>query len=263
MTRSAIAWACAVALGFAAVAPASAEIRTRTIDYKQGDTALQGYLAYDDARPGKRPGVLVIHTRNGLDTFTKERTEALAKMGYVAFAADIFGKDIRPANVEEAITQSRIYAADRPLTRLRAAAALDVLTKQSTVDTSKIAVIGYCFGGMTALELARSGAPVLGTAVFHATLKTPTPQDAKNIKGRVLAMHGSEDPIAPQEEVQNFIKEMRDAKVPFELDMYGGVVHGYTNPANRDSPNPKAIFYNERADRKSWASMQEFFAEIF
>jgi dienelactone hydrolase len=262
MTRPAFAIALA-AIAIAAATPATAEIRTQTVDYKQGDTLLQGYLAYDDARPGKRPGILVVHTRNGLDAFTKERTEALAKMGYVAFAADIFGKDVRPANVEEAIEQSKKYGADRPLTRLRAAAAFDVLLQQASVDASKIAVIGYCFGGMVALEHARAGAPVLGTAVFHATLKTPTPQDAKNIKGRVLAMHGSEDPIAPQEEVQNFIKEMRDAKVAFELDMYGGVVHGYTNPANAKSPSPQSILYNERADKKSWESMQELFKDIF
>jgi dienelactone hydrolase len=252
-------FACA---GLCSTGHAAAEIRAQNVDYKQGDTVLEGYLAYDDTVTGKRPGVLLVPTRNGLDAFARTRTEALAKLGYVGFAADIFGKGIRPTNVAEAQEQSAKYGKDRPLARLRAQAALDTLRGQPMVDTESLAVIGFCFGGMVALELARSGAPLLATVTFHGTLNTPTPDDAKNIKGRVLVLHGAEDPVAPMVEVQALIKEMRDAKVDFGLELYGGVVHGYTNPQNGTDAS-KSSAYNERADKRSWTAMQELFKEVF
>ena len=247
--------------GLCSAGHAAAEIGAQNLEYKQGDTVLEGYLAYDDMVAGKRPGVLLVPTRNGLDAFARTRTEALAKLGYVAFAADIFGKGVRPTNVAEAQEQSAKYGKDRPLTRLRAQASLDTLRNQPMVDTGNLAVIGFCFGGMVALELARSGAPLLATVTFHGTLSTPTPEDAKNIKGRVLVLHGAEDPVAPMPEVQAFIKEMRDAKVDFALELYGGVVHGYTNPQN-GTDTSKSSAYNERADRRSWIAMQDLFKEV-
>jgi dienelactone hydrolase len=255
-----------LAAAFAFIAPlgaAWAEIRGQVVEYRQGDTVLEGYLSYDDAVTGKRPGVLVAHTYFGLNNFIRARADALAKMGYVVFAADIYGKGVRASNATEASQLSAKYGADRPLTRLRAQAALDVLSKNPLVDTGRIATVGYCFGGMVALELARSGAPVIATVVFHGTLKTPTPQDAKNIKGHVLVLHGADDPIAPQKEVDDFITEMRNGKVAFDLEMYSGVVHGFTNPASVGPAASAAIAYSERADRLSWASMKSLLTDAF
>jgi dienelactone hydrolase len=241
---------------------AQADIVGRDVDYKLGDTELEGFLAYDQAAPGKRPGILVMHTRRGLGDFIKERTQALAALGYVAFAADIFGKGVRPVADKDAAVQSTKYRKDRPLTRARAQAGLDMLRQNPLVDQAKTGVIGYCIGGMVALELARTGAPLAGVAVFHGTLDTPTPEDDKNIKGRVLVMHGADDPVANQQEVETFIKEMRAARVDFQLDLYGGVVHGFTETKNGNDPS-RGSAYDARADRLSWAAMQGFFHDIF
>ena len=241
---------------------ARADIAGRDVDYRLGDTPLEGFLAYDQGATGKRPGILMMHTRRGLGDFIKERTEALAQMGYVAFAADIFGKGVRPVADKDASVQSTKYRQDRALTRARAQAGLDLLLQNPMVDAGKVGVIGYCIGGMVALELARTGAPLAGVAVFHGTLDTPTPQDDKNIKGRVLVMHGADDPVANQQEVATFIQEMRAAKIDFQLEMYGGVVHGFTETKNGSDPS-RGSAYNARADRLSWASMQGFFHDIF
>jgi dienelactone hydrolase len=241
---------------------ARAAVAGQDIAYKDGAAELEGFLAVDGATTGKRPGILVMHTRRGLGDFIKERTEALAAMGYVVFAADYFGKGVRPVADKDAQVESVKYRRDRALARSRAQASLDRLRQHPLVDTSRIGVVGYCLGGMVALELARMGAPLSGTAVFHGSLDTPTPDDARNIKGRVMVMHGADDPVANQEEVQAFIKEMRDAKVDFELELYGGVVHGFTETKNGNDPS-KGSAYNARADKLSWVSMQGFFHDVF
>jgi dienelactone hydrolase len=241
---------------------ASAEIRTQHVDYKQGNEVFEGYLAYDDASKGKRPGIVIVHGKRGLGEFAEGRARELAKLGYVAFAADAYGKGIRPQEDDAATVQSQKLKNDRPLTRKRIQAAYDVLRRNPLVDTAKLAVTGYCMGGMVALELARSGAPLGAVAIFHGTLATPAPEDAKNIKGRVLVMHGADDQNVPQPEVQAFIKEMRDAKVDFQLELYSGTVHGFTEPENLPGPGKKTA-YNERSAKKSWASMQDLFHEVF
>jgi dienelactone hydrolase len=241
---------------------ASATLRTRTVEYKQGKTVLQGYLAFDDSTKGKRPGVLVVHEWMGINDYVKQRVDQLAGLGYVAFAADIYGKGVRPKTPAEAAAQAKIYREDRKLMRARAAAGLDVLRKDRNVDGKRIAAIGYCFGGTTVLELARSGAPIAGTVSFHGGLATPTPGDARNIKGKVLALHGADDPHVPPKEVAAFEDEMRKAKVDWELNAYGGAVHSFTNPTSGNDPS-KGIAYNERADKRSWDAMKLFFVEIF
>jgi dienelactone hydrolase len=258
-------FAVGAALASAALLPsrlARAVVSGKDIDYRDGDADLQGFLAVDEAVTDKRPGILVMHTRRGLGDFIKERSEALAHMGYVVFAADFFGKGVRPVADKDAQVQSVKYREDRVLARSRAQAGLDWLRQHPLVDTDKIGVVGYCLGGMVALELARSGAPLSGTAVFHGTLDTPNPHDAINIKGRVLVMHGADDPVANQQEVEAFIGEMRVAKVDFELELYGGVVHGFTETKNGNDPS-RGSAYNARADKASWASMQRFFHEVF
>jgi dienelactone hydrolase len=242
--------------------PASAEIRTKAIDYKQGDTVFEGYLAWDDAATAKRPGILIAHAKRGLGEFAEGRARELAKLGYVAFAADVYGKGVRPQEDDASTAQSQKLKKDRPLTRKRIQAAYDVLKADPHVDTSKFGIIGYCMGGMVALELARSGTPVQAIAIFHGSLDTPTPEDAKNIKGRVLVMHGADDPNVPMKDVEALVKEMRDANVNFELELYSGTVHGFTEPENAGGLG-KRTAYNERSAKKSWASMQELFHEVF
>lgn len=241
---------------------AHAELRTQVVEYKDGNTVLEGYLAYDDAVKVRRPGVLVVHEWTGLGDYVKRRAEQLAKLGYVAFAADIYGKGIRPTKPEEARAQTDIYRKDRQLMRRRAAAGLAVLQKNALTDAQRIAAIGYCFGGGVVLELARSGAPIAGVVSFHGNLDTPNPADAKNIKAKVLVLHGADDPIVPQDQVAAFEKEMREAAVDWQLIAYGGAVHGFTNPDSGNDAS-KRLAYNEKADRRSFAAMQQFFTEIF
>jgi len=242
---------------------AEAKLVKKTVDYRQGVTVLEGYLAYDDAFKGKRPGVLVLHEWNGLGTYVKHRVEQLARLGYVAFGADIYGKGIRPATPEAAAREAAKYrGADRSLLRERGLAGLDELRKQPNVDAGRLAAIGYCFGGTAVLELARSGADLKGVVSFHGGLDTPNPADARNIRAKVLVFHGADDPHVPPPQVAAFQEEMRKGGVDWQMVFYGGAVHSFTNP---DSGNDlsKGVAYNEKADRRSWEAMKLFLAEIF
>lgn len=234
-------------------------IKGQDYDYQHGTTTCQGYWSVDESKSGKRPGILVAHEWNGLGDYVKKRCDMLAEMGYVAFAADIFGKGVRAASHPECVEISKAYYEDRQLTRGRALAALDCLTAHPLVDAAKIAAIGYCFGGIVVLELARSGADVKGTVAFHGQLSTPNPADARNIKGKVLILHGAIDPVVPPAEVAAFEKEMEDAKVDWQLVAYGGAVHTFTNWNLPTTGMPAA--YNEKADKRSWLAMTNFFAE--
>lgn len=251
-----------LAIGMAWTAHAEGSIRTETVDYAHGGTQLQGILAYDDQLTGPRPGVLVVHDWTGVGPYVKSRAEMLASQGYVAFALDMYGKDVRPKTPDECAKQAGIYRADRALMRARAAAGLEQLAKLSTVDSKRLAVIGYCFGGGVALELARSGADVGGVVVFHGNLDTPNPDDAKQIKGKVLVCQGADDPYVPPAQVAAFEDEMRKAGVDWSLISYGGAVHSFTRP-DAGSDNSKGAAYNEAADRRSWGAMTQLFNEIF
>jgi dienelactone hydrolase len=249
-----------VALSVCAITEAA--IRAETVEYKHGDVVLQGYLAYDDSVVGKRPGVLVVHEWWGINPYIKRRVEQLAKLGYVAFAADIYGKGMRASTPEEAGKLAGIYRTDRKLLRERATASLEVLTKHELTDMQKIAAIGYCFGGTTVLELARSGSGIAGAVSFHGGLDTPTPEEGKKIKAKVLALHGADDPFVPSEQVAAFQDEMRKGGVDWQMVFYGGALHSFTNP-DVDSYNLKGAAYNKKADERSWNAMKVFFAEIF
>ena len=239
-----------------------AAIQTKTVEYKQGDTTLEGFVAYDDAIKGPRPGILVVHQWLGLTDYEKHRAEMLAQLGYVAFCADIYGKGVRPQNTQEAGAQAGKYKSDRQLLRARVNAGLEALRQQPLVDPKRIAAIGYCFGGTTVIELARSGADVAGVVSFHGGLDSPTPADGKNIKCKVLVCHGADDPFEKPEDLAAFENEMRDAKVDWQLIKYGGAVHSFTQPmAGND--NSKGAAYNEKADKRSWEAMKQFLAEIF
>ncbi|MCC6445004.1 MAG: dienelactone hydrolase family protein [Armatimonadetes bacterium] len=241
---------------------AQADLHTETVEYRQGDTVLEGYLAYDTAVEGKRPGVMVAHEWMGLGPYAKRRVDQLASLGYVAFAADIYGKGIRPTNREEAAAQAGKYRKDRPLLRARARAGLDFLKSHDLVDSKRVAAIGYCFGGGTVLELARSGADLAGAVSFHGNLDTPDPADAKNIKAKILVLHGANDSAVPPEQVAAFMDEMRKAGVDWQFVAYGGAVHSFTNP-DSGSDKSRGAAYDEKADHRSWEAMKSFFAELF
>jgi dienelactone hydrolase len=238
-----------------------AAIHTETVEYKQGDAMLEGVLVYDDAIQGKRPGVLVVHQWLGLTDYEKRRATMLAQLGYVAFCADIYGKGVHPKDVSEAGALAGKYKSDRQLLRARVNAGLDALRQQPLVDQKNVAAIGYCFGGTTVLELARSGAELNGVVSFHGGLDSPTPADGKNIKCKVLALAGADDPFQKPEDLTAFEAEMRDSKADWQIVFYGGAVHAFTQP-DPGFVNPGAK-YNEKADKRSWEAMKTFFAEIF
>lgn len=238
-----------------------AAIQSKVVEYKQGDTTLEGVLVWDDTVSGPRPGVLVVHQWLGLTDYEKHRAAMLAQLGYVAFCADIYGKDARPKNVAEAGAESTKYKSDRALLRERVNAGLEQLKKSELVDPKRVAAIGYCFGGTTVIELARSGAELSGIVSFHGGLDSPAPADGRNIKCPVLICHGADDPFEKPEDLAAFENEMREAKVDWRLIEYGGAVHGFTQP-NPGFVNP-GVHYNEKADKRSWEDMKMFFAEIF
>jgi len=215
-------------------APAPAAIKTQWIDYRQGDQALQGYLAYDDSRSGKRPGVLLVHRRDGMSAMTQEDARRVAKLGYVVFAPDIYGKEFRPTEVKEMIALSRKFQDDRPLMRARIAAGFDVLRSNKRVDPAKIAVIGYCFGGNVAVEFAEQGPPIVGSVIIHGSFRNFAPGAAKNIHGRMLILHGADDHEAPLSDINRLTGEMTAAKVGWELRLYSGTGHNFTADAQND-----------------------------
>lgn len=246
-------------LGLAAVGAAQS-VRTQDVTYREGSTDLQGYLAATGGN-AKRPGVLIFHDWNSIDDYERGRARQLAQMGFVALAADIYGKGVRPTTPQESGAQAGRFRNDRTLLRARVNAALDALRNDPRVDPNRVVAIGYCFGGTAALELARSGAPVKGVVSFHGGLGSPTPGDAKNISGKVLALHGADDPNVPPAEVQAFGKEMSDAKVDWQLVAYGGAVHSFTEPSAGNDPS-RGNAYDARADKRSWEDMKQFFREV-
>lgn len=241
---------------------AEAKVVTETLEYEQDGTVLEGYVAYDDAVTGPRPGVLIVHQWKGLGEYEMGRARQLAELGYVAFAADIYGKGIRPTDAKSAGAEAGKYRADRALLRARAQAGLAALKGLAQVDPARVAAIGYCFGGGTVLELARSGAELAGVISFHGNLDTPNPADAQHIRCKVLVLHGADDPNVTHEAVQTFIKEMATAKVDWQLVQYGNAVHAFTDRGAGDD-NSKGAAYNASADRRSWQAMLDFFAELF
>jgi dienelactone hydrolase len=237
-------------------------MKTETVEYRSGATAMRGYLAYDETRAGKRPGVLVCHDILGLGPDPKRRANMLAELGYVALAVDMYGDGKQPKDFPEGRGWLMALMNNRAELRGRVNAAREALGGNARVDGTKLAAIGYCFGGAVVLELARSGAPVKGVVSFHGGLNTPNPADAKNIKAKVLVCHGSEDPIVPPPEVDAFIKEMRESGCDWQFVSYGKTLHSFTNPAVDGMSNPAAK-YNADSDRRSWKLMRDFFDEIF
>jgi dienelactone hydrolase len=251
-----------LALMLTVAVPAAAALRGGTVEYRHGDVLLEGYLAWDDSLPGTRPGVVVFHDWMGVSGTTREVVDRLAVLGYLALAADVYGKGIRPGNASEAATQAALWRKDRPALRARARAGLDFLLANPLVDPARVAATGYCFGGGTALELARSGAPLAGVVSFHGNLDTPLPAPAGSVKAKVLVQHGADDSSVPMAQVMAFVEELRAAGADWYLTMYGNAVHSFTNKgAGNDNATGNA--YNEKADLRSWQAMRDFLGEVF
>ncbi|HUL77480.1 MAG TPA: dienelactone hydrolase family protein [Vicinamibacteria bacterium] len=251
----------ALTLSMPAVSRA-ADVKTQPLEYRQGDAVLEGVLAWDASASKPRPGIIVVPDWMGVGPNAKRRAEQLAALGYVALVADVYGKGVRPKDGKEAGALAGQYrSGDRAVLRARMSATLDALRKAPGVDPARIAVIGYCFGGSAALELARSGADVKGVVTFHGGL-APGTAPSSPVKAKVLVLHGADDPFVTPAEVSAFEDEMRKGGVDWQLVKYSGAVHSFTIP-DAGNDNSKGAAYNAVADRRSFDAMKAFFAEIF
>ena len=234
------------------------EIITQPFAYKIEGEDFEGFISRPVKLDGRAPGVLVVHDWTGCSEFVQARAMNLAQRGYVAFAIDVYGKGKRARNSAEAGALAAPFYKDRALLRARCAAALAELVKRDDVDPTRIGAMGFCFGGGAVLELARSGADLRSVVTFHGTLNTPNPGDAKNIKGRLLILHGALDPIVPPADVAAFMTEMNAFKVPYRLVVYPGAVHAFTNP-DAGSDLSKGTAYNLEVAVAAYREMQRFF----
>jgi len=235
-------------------------MKTEDIEYHADGARLVGYLAVDETKAGRRPGVLVAPEGGGLVDLTKSIARRLAEAGYVAFAMDYYGDGQPLADLSQAMPRIMAFMAEPSGIRARATAALAVLASQPETDPGRLAAIGYCFGGTTVLELARSGADVKAVVGFHSGLSTARPQDAKDIKAKVLTCIGADDPIIPPDQRQAFEKEMTDGGVDWRMNLYGGAGHSFTNPDVGALGRP-GFEYHAETDRRSWRAMLDLFGE--
>jgi len=242
-------------------AMAHGAIKTENVEYRVGDTTFKSVVVYDDAGSDKRPGIVVYPEWWGLNDYAKHRAHMLAELGYVAMAVDLFGNGQTTEDAATAGKWAGALKADRKVLRERANAGLEQLKKNPHVDASKLGTIGYCFGGSTAIELGRSGADVKAIVTFHAALDSPTPADGKNIKGRLLVCHGGDDNFESPKDLAAFQDEMRQNHVDWQMNIYGGAVHSFTNP-DADKHGIPGIAYNQRADERSWQAMKTVFQEV-
>jgi dienelactone hydrolase len=248
--------AAALASVFAFAGSANAEMKSEWVEYNHGSTKLKAYMAYDDKVSGKRPAVLMIHAREGMTPKTLKLAETWASLGYVAFAADIFGygEGVLPKDVPEMQAQTQIYSKDRVLMRARTQAGFDTLIKNPMVDTSRIALIGYCFGGAVGVEFGSTGAPLVANVSIHGSFRDHAAGWAQNAKGMFLILHGAEDEGFPLPTVDKVVQELRGAKVPFQLEVYSGTGHGFSSPKNKAE---------ERANAESIATTGRTLKQLF
>lgn len=252
---------------------ANADLVERTIDYRVGNTTYRGLAVWDDdlvSAQAPAPGILVVHAWWGQDDETRDRARMLARLGYVAFAGDMYGLDETgtqrlTGEIPQASQWAQGVYADRSVMRRIARAGLRELSMLPVVDDRKLGAIGYCFGGTTVLELARSGADVDVVVSFHGGLGTPDKSDANNIRGTVIVCHGAVDPFISEDELDGFMQEMNDAGVDYVFHSYAGAVHSFTSPSADEyaAQGLNGVGYDPRADTRSWIHMQAAFNEAF
>ncbi|VTR99605.1 dienelactone hydrolase family protein [Tuwongella immobilis] len=241
---------------------APAAVKTEVVEYTYNGTKLKGFLAYDDAATGKRPGVMVVHEWWGLDDYARKRATMLAELGYVAFAADMYGEGKVAKHPMEASEMAGTVRKNLDNWLGRAKAGLEILSKHEKVDSSKLAAIGYCFGGSTALQLAHAGTDLKAVVSFHGALPVPSDSQAKAVKAEVLICHGADDSFIPEKAITGLRKAYDSNKVKYTFESYPGAVHSFTVPS-ADSHGIKGMGYNAAADQKSWQSMQTLLKSVF
>ena len=236
-------------------------IQTRQVGYKDHAIVLEAYMAYDDASSDRRPGVLISHAWGGRGEFEENKAETLAELGYVGFALDLYGKGLQGSNPEQNQALMQPLLDDRAVLQRRMQLALEVCRKQKEVDGERVAAMGFCFGGLCVLDLARTGADILGAASFHGLLSSPGNTGDNKISAKVLVMHGWDDPMATPDQVLSLADELSTMGADWQMHAYGNTQHAFSNPA-ADNPDMGTV-YNADADRRSWQSLQLFLAEIF
>jgi len=237
-------------------------MKAETITYQDGNVTLKGFLACDDQSSGKRPGIVVMPEAFGLGAHAKSRALRLAALGYVALAGDPYGDGFEPKDLPEAMQYAMPLREDPAKFRQRARAALDKLASLPEVDSSRLAMIGYCMGGTFSLEMARDGAALCGVVSFHGGLDTQKPAENGQVKAKILVCHGVDDPFVSAAQVNAFAEEMTEAGADWQFISYGGTVHSFTNPEAAKHGNP-GLAYNQATDERSWKAMTTFFQEIF
>jgi dienelactone hydrolase len=255
-------WICRALLvvGFVAVTAASAAaapaVKSRTVDYKIGAQEFEGVFVYPQPAKGKVPGVVMVHNWMGVSDETKHQAERVAKLGVAVLAVDVYGKGVRPKNPQEAATLSGKYKGDRKLFRERLLRGLEILREQKEIDPAKVIAVGYCFGGTGVIELGRAGADVQAVVSFHGGLDSPNPDDGKNIKARVVALQGADDPFVKPADIAAFENEMRSNHVDWEMAVYGGAVHSFTD-TNAGSDPKTGQAYDPKADKRSFEVLSD------
>lgn len=254
-----------ILLGLGLSGQALAEVRGKAVSYTDNGVTMKGYLAYDTSVKGKRPGVLVVHEWWGHNDYARKRARMLARMGYTALAVDMYGDGKQADHPDDAKKFMMAVTSNMPTVQGRFEAAMKFLQGQRTVDSDKIAALGYCFGGAVVLNMARLGLPLKGVASYHGSLGTQTPAEAGKVKARVAVFTGAEDPMIPASQVEGFVKEMNAAGVNWSLTSYAGVKHSFTNP-EADGFGQKfnmPLAYDARADKDSWAQTEVFLKTLF
>jgi dienelactone hydrolase len=241
---------------------AQGAVVTKTISYRQGGVDLQGFLAYDNLLKGKHPGVLIVHEWWGLNDYARKRAEQIASLGYVAFALDMYGKNKVTDHPKKAQEFMKQVTENIETWRHRAIAGLNILKQQPNTDPTRIAAIGYCFGGSTVQQLAYSGANIKGIVSFHGSLILPPASTLRPIKAKFLICHGAADPFTKPEMITSYIAAMNASGIDWQMDIYGHAKHGFTNPG-ADKYGMPQLGYNRLADLRSWQAMKQFFNEIF
>lgn len=243
---------------------ALAAVKGKEVSYTANGTTMKGWLAYDDAAKGRRPGVLVVHEWWGHNAYIRKRADMLARLGYVALAVDMFGDGKQAHHPDEAGKFAREISANRPMARARFEAAMKFLQNQRNVDGKNLAAIGYCFGGGVVLNMAREGVDLKGVASFHGGLATDTPAQPGKIKAQLRIFTGEDDKIVPIAQVDGFVREMEAAGANYQIVVYPGATHAFTNPAADEYARTfnLPMGYNEAADKDSWSKLQDFLADI-